>query len=379
MSDRTSLQQILDACLNEYTRSHTLLPQQYKVLDHIQICRTEALGGLRVRCEHCADEQTWYHACRDRHCPLCQRKASEAWRDRQLEQVLEVTYYHVVFTLPHQLNAWIQLHDRELYTLLFATVWSTLNDFGQDPRRLDGQIGMSAVLHTWGQTLSRHVHLHCLVPGGALGQDGRWHPAKGEYLFPVRALSAKFRGAFVSGLRQLIKEGKLHRLSESKRSIDGKLSELMGIDWNVYAKACINRTETVVNYLSRYTHRIAVSNGRLSNFEGGRVDLDYKDWRDERWKTMRLEATELIRRFVQHILPKGFMRIRHFGLLANRCRAKRLEQARQAIAGAKTQEQEPTGTLCREPGWPCPKCKTGLLWVIEYIKPVKQLRLFPGG
>jgi hypothetical protein len=199
MTDAPSLQAVVAACLDDYAAEHRLRPRHWQVCHHVLACRTEIMGGQHLRCERCGEEHTAYHSCRDRHCPRCQRRASVDWCRRQRAAVLPLPYYHLVFTLPHALNPWVAVHDRELYALLFETVWATLRAFGADPKRLGGQLGMTAVLHTWGQTLIRHVHLHCLVPGGALGADGRWHAARSTYLFPVRALSRHVRGALSRG------------------------------------------------------------------------------------------------------------------------------------------------------------------------------------
>ena len=188
---------ILARFLGGYAHSHRLNPRQRQVCAHIGACRTAALGGLRLDCEHCDYGITHYHACRDRHCPRCQQRDAARWCERQRQSVLPVPYYHVVFTLPHTLNPWVQLHPGVLYGLLFKSVWATLKAFAADPRRLGGELGMSAVLHTWGENLSQHVHLHCLIPGGALSDDGRWRAARSTYLFPVRALSRHVRGTMV--------------------------------------------------------------------------------------------------------------------------------------------------------------------------------------
>ena len=302
---------------------------------------------------------------------------TQEWSDKQQAQVLPVTYHHLIFTLPHLLNPWVALHEREIYALLFASVWATLSAFASDPRRLGGRLGMTAVLHTWGQVLTRHVHLHCLVPGGALSRKGEWHSAKGEYLFPVRALSRHLRGGFVSRLRQAWKEGKLSRIQDPAE-VDRMLDALMARDWVVYSKPSLQHTDTVVRYLARYSHRIALSNQRLLSFDGERVELAYKDYRDGRNKVMTLDADELLRRFLLHVLPKGFMRIRHFGFLANRCRKQRLPQIREAIADQAARQAERQALAAERAaqrderdlaGYPCPKCKRGRLQVIGTLDP----------
>jgi len=375
MANGTSLQAVMRQCLDRYSSTHRLNPRQWQVCHHVMDCRTPALGGLALQCDQCQATQPQYHACRDRHCPRCQRRASQNWCDRQRAAVVPVTYYHLVFTLPHALNPWVEVHARRLYGLLFETVWATLRAFGADPKRLGGQIGMTAVLHTWGQNLGRHVHLHCLVPGGALSDDGVWRPAKSPYLFPVRALSRHFRGGFVSRLRQAISAGQLARLTDTGQ-VDATLNTLMAADWVVYAKPCLTHTATVVDYLGRYSNRIALSDSRLLGHDAEQVTLRYKDYRSGGAnKIMSLSGEELIRRFLLHVLPKGFMRIRHFGLLANRCRATRLAQIRTAID---EQQRQATANTPAEPdealpfdGIPCPHCRLG------WMRPVGHLPALP--
>lgn len=365
-----SLQALLQRCLDGYSDRHRLSPHQWQVCHHILACRTATLGGLRLDCDHCGQTVPHYFACRDRHCPRCQRRASQAWCERQQAAVLPVTYHHLVVTLPHDLNPWVQLHPEVIYALLFETVWATLAAFAADPKRLGGQLGMTAVLHTWGQTLTQHVHLHCLIPGGAFSPEGHWHPAKSTYLFPVRALSRHLRGGFVSRLRQRLDAGELPRLADPAQC-GTLLDTLMATDWVVYSKPCLTHTDVVVDYLARYSHRIALTDGRILSLDGDRVQLDYKDYRDgHRHKVLNLSGEELIRRFLLHVLPKGFMRIRHFGFLANRCRSARLCQLRAALAAAPapepTQEAEPPAPFV---GYPCPACRQGQLQITAVLVP----------
>lgn len=291
--------------------------------------------------------------------------------------MLPVPYYHVVVTLPHALNPWVQLHPEVIYGLLFETVWATFSAFGADPKRLGGQLGMTAVLHTWGQTLSRHVHLHCLVPGGALTAQGEWHPAKSTYLFPVKALSRHLRGGFVSRLRQRCQEGHLPRL-DAPAEIQTMLDTLMVQEWVVYTKPCLTHTATVVDYLGRYSHRIALSDRRILAVEGGQVQLDYRDYRDgRRHRVLPLSTEELVRRFLLHVLPQGFMRIRHFGFLANRCRRRRLAEIRAALEAVPPPAEATPDAAPRGPfdGYPCPDCRQGRLRVTAILAP----RRFDGG
>jgi hypothetical protein len=297
---------------------------------------------------------------------MCQQRASKAWAESQQQALLPVTYHHLIFTLPHLLNGWVQLHPEVIYRCLFQSVWGTLKAFAEDPKRLGGTLGMTAVLHTWGQNLSQHVHLHCLVPGGVLTAEERWREARSSYLFPVRALSRHIRGHMVRRLRQSAEAGELSRVTdegEPKRTLDS----LMECEWVVYSRPCINSSEQVVNYLARYSHRTAISNNRLLSMTNDQIRFRYKDYRDhDRQKVMSLSSDEFIRRFLMHVLPKGLMRIRHYGFLANSCRKRRLPQLRKAIANGAEEPPVVKEASGKESGWgeiPCPKCPTGRLRV----------------
>ena len=365
MAEPATLQQALYRFLHE----ETLDGHRRRVCQHLKACRTEVLGGMQVQCESCGWEQPWYHGCRDRHCPQCQTRATRVWAERQQEALLPVRYFHVVFTLPHALNGWVQLHPEVLYRQLFQVTWDTLRRFGQDRRRLGGELGMTAVLHTWGQNLSQHVHLHCLIPGGALQADGQWKPSRGHTLFPVRALSRRFRGAMVAALRRAADDGALHRVTRPGE-IDAVLDRLMSTEWVVYAKDCLDHTATVVGYLARYTHRIAIHNARILDIDAKDVSLRYTDYRDhDRTKVLRLAGEEFVRRFLLHILPKGLMRVRHYGFLANRCRRTKLPRIRSALnAPPLATNEDPEGRS--EPAtYPCPRCRIGRVCVITVLRP----------
>ena len=365
MAEPATLQHILERFLDPAPLDR----QRRKVCAHLQACRTEAMGGMRLACDRCGAEPCWYHGCRDRHCPQCQGRATRQWAERQQGDILPVRYYHLVFTLPHTLNGWVALHPEVIYRLLFQATWITLKAFGQDPRRLGGELGMSAVLHTWGQNLSRHVHLHCLVPGGALESNGTWKATKGNYLFPVKALSRHFRGRMVGLLRRAASRGELARVTRVGE-VDAVLDTVMATEWVVYTKNCLNHTGTVVDYLARYSHRIAISNARLLAVDDAQVTFRYQDYRDgARHKTLRLNGTEFVRRFLLHVLPQGLMRIRHFGFLANRCRHAKLARIRRALAAA-TAEVIVTGSGAA-PSYPCPQCQQGQLHVIAQLPPYR--------
>jgi hypothetical protein len=352
MDKSLTLQTLLQQQYDDYRQHHLLDNHRLKVCRHLLNCHTPAMGGIQYECDHCHSDVPLYHSCRDRHCPQCQRQASQQWSERQKQAVLPVSYFHLVFTLPHELNGWVQLHPEVIYALLFQSVWKTLKSFGADKKRLNGKLGMTAILHTWGQNLSQHVHLHCLIPGGALGKDQQWHAAKSNYLFPVKALSRHYRGNLVSALRKQAAEGKLSRVT-NKDEVDQLLGTLMQKDWVVYSKHCLNRTGSIIGYLARYTHRIAISNQRILDINPATVVFSYQDYRDNERKTLALNHHEFIRRFLMHVLPQGLMRIRHYGILANRCRKSCITKIRKIMSAP-----EQTNTTTSEAvTYSCPKCR----------------------
>ncbi len=307
-----------------YQQTHRLSACQKKVIRAVLVCRTQELGGHLDRCDVCGFERPAYNSCRNRHCPKCQSLAKAQWLEKQTSELLPVGYFHLVFTLPHQLNRLILAHKKILLALLFKAVSETLLEFGR--RRFGGTLGVIAVLHTWDQTLKDHFHLHCLVPAGALSFDqSRWIAARKNFLFPVTALSQVFRGKFLGLLQQARDKGKIPPANNEIKASRQK-------SWVVYAKKPFGSPQTVLNYLGRYTHRVALSNDRILQVQDGEVTLSYRDRRDgDRKKTMTLQAQEFIRRFLLHVLPDGFMRIRHFGLLANRSKKQALAQCRKLL------------------------------------------------
>ena len=327
--------------------------QGHQVLNQIQACRTSILGGSLFRCDQCHKHHLQYHSCRNRHCPQCGYQTSQDWLDARMQDVLPVAYHHVVFTLPHQLNPWMTRYRETVYRLLFSAVWSTLKTFAADPRRLGGELGATLMLHTWGQTLTRHVHIHCLVPGGVLQADGQWRPAKSNYLFPVRALSRVYRGKMVALLRQ--SRQAFDQLDDAE--VDHMLEKLMSFDWVVYSKPVLTNTQTVVAYLARYTKRIALSNSRLLKMDREHIWLKYRDYRDDgHHKVMKLKGEELLRRFLLHLLPKRFMRVRYYGYLANAHRRRKLSKIRSALnqrieekdSGEDYKDKSAYKPICRE-------------------------------
>jgi hypothetical protein len=310
---------------------------QHRALRAIERCRTAALGGELRACDACGERRYVYHSCRNRHCPKCQTRAKERWLADRRAELLPVPYFHLVFTLPHELNALAQGNPRALYAMLFAAAAETLVEFGENPRWLGGSIAATLVLHTWGQTLSQHLHVHALVAAGALSDEGAWIRSRRGFLFPVKALSIVFRGKFLTALAQALARGQLALCGATSalgepRAQRALLADLRKHAWVVYAKRPFAGPEAVLQYLGRYTHRTAISNERLVSLEANTVRFRYKDYAyGARRRVMELCALEFLRRFALHVLPRGFNRIRHYGLLANRNKRALLRSARAAL------------------------------------------------
>jgi len=319
---------------------------QRRVLHELALCRTAALGGHVEACADCGHQRPAYNSCRNRHCPKCQGAARAAWLNREAALLLPVPYYHVVFTLPAALSPLALQNPTVLYGLLFRAAWDSVRELAADPHYLGAEVGMLAVLHTWGQNLCHHPHLHCVVRGGGLScnANGRvhdqpcWRACRPGFFLPVRVLSRLFRGKFLAGLRsahaagRLACHGRVADLAEAS-TFTAWLTPLYQQEWVVYAKAPFGSSpELVLKYLARYTHRVAISNSRLLDLQDGRVTFAYKDYADDhRHKKLTLDASEFIRRFLQHVLPRGFVKMRHYGLLANRWREVKLSICRQLL------------------------------------------------
>lgn len=354
---------------------------QWKVLRVLAACRTPALGGHRYECSQCGKQHFVPHSCRNRHCPQCQGQQAFEWLARQESVLLPIPYFHLVFTLPHALNPLIRQNRRVLFNLLFEAANQTLLEFGR--QRLKAQIGVTAVLHTWGQTLIDHYHLHCIVTGGGLALNGSgWIGSPDHYLFPVRALSKMFCGKFCAGLQRLHQRHQLEFHGQLKPlSQPDAFAQLMRQahqhEWIVYAKRPFAGPQQVLAYLSRYTHRVAIGNGRLLQVDEQRVVFRYKDYADQaRHKVMTLSLQEFVRRFCLHLLPERFVKIRHYGLLSNRDRQKRLAHARQCLAlstpGEPASHQK---TPEQAPKLRCPFCGALALVHIEEVLPIWRSRL----
>ena len=355
--------------------SRPALPKHHwRILNALMACRTPALGGHRYLCQKCGRTHFVPHSCRNRHCPLCQGAAAHDWLAKQEAALLPVPYFHLVFTLPHLLNPLIQQNQQALYTLLFKSVAATLLEFGHN--RLGVQLGITAVLHTWSQTLLDHYHLHCIVTGGGLSADGsKWVSTPPRYLFAVRALSKVIRAKFCAGLQQLYVEGQLHfhgKLAGLSRpqAYQRLVRQAASQKWVVYAKRPFAGPQQVLAYLSRYTHRVALSPRRLLALDPQtrQVTFAWKDYADgSKRKTMCLQASEFLRRFCLHLLPQRFVKIRHFGFLSNRQRKLRVAQAR-ALLGNIALTCPPA--LSSEPLRVCPHCGSSSLLLVEIVAPL---------
>jgi len=337
-SSRPELADIVRSHGAAFRAAHRLCGVQHRALRAIERCRTAALGGELRQCDACGERRYVYHSCRNRHCPKCQTRAKERWLAARRAELLPVPYFHLVFTLPHELNALAQGNPRALYAMLFAAASETLVEFGRNPRWLGGEIAATLVLHTWGQTLSQHLHVHALVAAGALSESGTWIRSRRGFLFPVKALSVVFRGKFLAALGAALARGRL-TLSGSTAALGDPrmqrslLAELRKKAWVVYAKRPFAGPGQVLEYLGRYTHRTAISNERLVAFDARSVRFRYKDTaHGGRRRVMELAAVEFLRRFALHVLPRGFNRIRHYGVLANRHKRALLAVARAALA-----------------------------------------------
>ena len=334
VAPRVGLAEVLCRHGPAYLAAHPLSAAKAKVWRAILACRTAALGGQVQTCDACGITRHHYHSCRNRHCPQCQTRAKEAWLAARQREVLPVPYFHLVFTLPHDLNGLIGQCSRALYEMFFGAVSATLTEFAANPRWLGGTAAFTLVLHTWKQDLGRHVHLHALVPGGALKADGTWVAAKRGFLFPNEALSSVFRGKFVTALKRARQGGELQGATLlADHPWRDLLSAVHRHDWVVYAKHCLGGPEQVLDYLGRYTHRVAISNERILGMDGDTVRLRVRDSANgNRRRTISVPAQTFIDRFLLHVLPKGFKRIRHYGLLGPAGKAVKLAQARAALS-----------------------------------------------
>jgi hypothetical protein len=358
---------------------------QRRVMRAIERCRTAALGGHVEQCDACGHQRVAFNSCRDRHCPKCQSLVRAQWLEDRQAELLPVEYFHVVFTVPQEIAAIAYQNKAVVYDILFHATAETLRTIAADRRHLGAEIGFIAILHTWGQNLLHHPHLHCVVPGGGVTPDGqRWIACRPGFFLPVRVLSRLFRRLFLTQLRQAFDAGNLQFFNnlaalQGHDAFASYLAPVAQAEWVVYAKPPFGGPGQVLDYLGRYTHRVAISNNRLVDFVDGQVAFAWKDYRHEsRRKVMRLDAQEFVRRFLLHVLPTGFQRIRHYGLLANRYREIKLERCRQLLGAPAPILESPdaaldyrdhyqrlTGVSLRD----CPQCGRGQMVRIESFLP----------
>ena len=375
-----------------YRQQHStsLSTAQRRIMTAIQRCRTAALGGHVEQCDACGHQRICYNSCRNRHCPKCQSLARAEWLEDRRSELLTTPYFHVVFTVPQEIAAIAHCNKGPVYNILFHAAAETLQTIAADPKHLGAELGFFAVLHTWGQTLLHHPHLHCVVTGGGLSADGsRWITCRPNFFLPIRVLARLFRRLFLADLetafdaKKLTFCGHLEPLGD-RRVFLRHLAPARKADWCVYAKPPFTGPEQVLAYVARYTRRVAISNNRLLDIDDGKVRFHWKDYRNgNRQKTMTLAADEFIRRFLLHVLPEGFQRIRYYGFLANRYREQKLARCRQLLAmpqpeppddhaarDYRDQYQKLTGASLTE----CPACQRGRMVIIEVLQPAKPCR-----
>jgi ribosomal protein L37AE/L43A len=373
-----------DTFLEQYGAS--LTPEQRRALDDLTACRTAALGGHVLECPECGHQEVSYNSCGNRHCPKCQATAAARWLETQAADLLDTPYFHVVFSLPSALGPMALSNPRVVYGLLMRAAAQTLLEVAANPKHLGAEVGVLEVLHTWGQNLALHPHVHCVVTGGGLSLDeSRWIAGRDDYFLPVPILRCVFRGKFLSGLRTAFQKGRLRfpgRLAALARParFHRLLDETVRTEWVVYAKPPTKGPATVLKYLARYTHKTAISNSRLVSLTDDQVTFGWKDYaHGGRRGTMTLEAVEFVRRFLMHVLPTGFVRVRHYGLLANRHRQEKLARCRELLGMAVPPQGDPAPTnpippLSQEatvtPTRVCPRCGAGRMIVVAEFPPM---------
>jgi hypothetical protein len=368
-----------------YRESHRLSRNQMRVMRAIEVCRTAVLGGHTDQCDHCGHLEISYNSCRNRHCPKCQTLRKEKWIEARREDLLPIEYFHVVFTIPSELNPLVSMNQQLLYDLLFQSASETLSELAQNPKHLGAKVGMIGILHTWGQNLMDHPHIHCIVTGGGLSSDGsRWISCRKGFFIPVRVMSALFRGKFLDRLKKcftaddLVFPGRIRHL-QTPGTFESFRRHLYQKNWVVYCKPPFDGANGVLQYLGRYTHRIAISNNRIVAIRDGHVSFLWRDYADgNRQKTMTLKADEFIRRFLLHVLPPRYVRIRHFGLLANRNCQDNIALCREIIGRGQAilkenvrQEtwQEQLLRICGVDVTTCPACQKGRMFRVALLFP----------
>lgn len=378
---------IFRQCGPDYRKSHRMPRNQRRAMSAIEACRTSLLGGHKDECDTCGHLKISYNSCRNRHCPKCQFLRKEKWIEARAEDLLPIQYFHVVFTIPTELNPLVLSNQKVMYNLLFRSVSETLVALSNDPKHLGARIGFMGILHTWGQNLMGHPHIHCVVTGGGLSPyEDHWVSCRKGFFIPVKVLSALFRGKFLDYLKrsyeseELIFPGIIGHLREP-HVFEGFRRQFYHKKWVVYCKPPFNGIEGVLQYLSRYTHRIAISNHRLLKLEDGKVSFLWRDYSDgDKEKIMTLDADEFIRRFLLHVLPDRFVKIRHYGLLANRRRKDNIALCRELLGSCKTETKDKDTPLTWQEHLlkisgvdvtKCPVCKKGTMVRVEVLHPLR--------
>jgi Putative transposase/Transposase zinc-binding domain len=387
---RLGVAEVIRSCRDAFLQRYGagLTPERRRALDDLTACRTAALGGHVLACPGCGHQEVSYNSCGNRHCPKCQATAAARWLEAQADDLLETPYFHVVFTLPSALGPLALANPRVVYGLLMRAAAKTLLEVAANPKHLGAEVGVLAVLHTWGQNLALHPHVHCVVTGGGLTPDGsRWVVGRNDFFLPVRILRRVFQGKFLAGLRAAFTRGRLRfpgklAVLDDAEPFHRLLGETVRTDWFVYARQPTKGPATVLKYLARYTHRAAISNRRLVDFTDGQVTFRWKDYaHGGRQGSMTLAAIEFVRRFLLHVLPSGFVRVRHYGLLANRYRQEKLARCRELLGMAVTHQADtaptapdpltPTGLEVEvTPTRVCPRCGAGRMVVVAEFPPM---------
>ncbi len=381
---RPCVAEVIRSVLSEFLEEDgpALTGEQRRVLTDLTACRTADLGGHVLKCPECGHQQIAYNSCGNRHCPTCQATEAARWLEARADDLLPVPYFHLVFTLPNALDPIALANPHVVYDLLIRTAAETVLAVAANPDHLGAETGVLAVLHTWGQNLQFHPHVHCVVPGGGLSPDHtRWVGSRPHFFLPVRVLSRVFQGKFLAALRTAYDRGRIRiaapDVARAKAKFERLVSAAVRHDWVVYSKPPFGGPELVLKYLARYTHRIAISNHRLLDFEDGLVRFRYKDYaHGHKKRVMTLSAREFVRRFLLHVLPRGFVRIRYYGILSHRRREQDLALCRELLGEATTVTEEssktatvPEGTAPVTPTRVCPNCGAGYMIVIEVIPP----------
>jgi len=383
MSPSTTINDIFRECGGSYLKKHPEVSlHKRKVISSIQNCRTETLGGREEECNCCGHRVVFYNSCRNRHCPQCQSMKKEKWILERKSEVLPFTYFHIVFTLPDSLNPIVLRNKRAVYNLMFDVCRETLLSVSSDEKYFGADIGFFSILHTWGQKLNLHPHLHCVVPGGGYSEKKqKWIYAPNNYFVPVEVLKRRYRSLFLQGLKAIYRDEKLYlqgtEFTDAEK-FQGLIDSLFAAEWVVYLKESFQGRESVIEYLAKYTHRIAISNHRIVEFKEGNVKFSYRDYADEnRKKIMEISAESFISRFMMHVVPRRFVRIRYYGILSHRNKKRAVEACREFFEIVKKNEKIPDTWIeiylcvtgknisC------CPVCKKGVMRVKEIISPLR--------